>query len=323
MFQGHGGLAIEGDHLDFSYANEAAWPKLTEKGSLRAFIFGIGDAEVGPMIQLGLVTVRDDEPLDWRHSIDPLHHHGSDQFRTLMRGQWSLAGRKLQPGDYSFQESGMVYQEHPVAPENWMMLVMGDRRGNQATIAIKKDETTVFEYDEIYGAPAEGKPYPLPAGNRGTVAIATTAGPCVKGFVNGRGDALPEGAAVSGLLGDATAGPAIHVVKTSPGEVVLPASQWDTELLIAVIAGSIRVGATPYDIGQIRVQREGAPLPPVLAAKDGAEIVVVRGDRRAAVRFEDSVAPAWVADATGLRTELAPRPGGKPLAEGGSGVLKG
>lgn len=310
MFQGHGGLTIEGDHLDFSYADRDSWPKLTEKGSLRAFIFGIGDADAGPMIQLGNVSIRDDEPLDWRHSIDPLHHHGSDQFRTLMRGQWSLAGRKLNPGDYSFQESGMVYQEHPVAPENWMMLVMGDRRGNQATIATKKDELTVFEYDDIYGAPTEGKPYPLPEGDRGTAAIATTAGACVKGFVNGRGETLTEGVAISGLLGDAAAGPAVHVVKVGAGETILPASRWDTELLIAVVAGAVTIGDRLYATGEIRVQREGAPLPALLSTDAGAEVVFVRGDRRSGVAFDDSPPPQWVADADGLRAHLSPRPGG-------------
>ncbi|WP_404477936.1 hypothetical protein [Novosphingobium sp. BL-52-GroH] len=311
MFQGHGGLAIEGDHLDFSYAAKDAWPKLTEKGSLRAFIFGIGDEQVGPMIQLGLVSIRDDEPLDWRHSIDPLHHHGSDQFRTILRGQWSLAGRKLNPGDYSFQESGMVYQEHPVAPENWMMLVMGDRRGNQATIATKKDELTVFEYDEIYGAPVEGRPYPLPEGNRGTAAVATTGGSCVRGFVNGRGEALSEGAAISGLLGEPTAGPAIHVVKAGPGETILPASLWETELLIAVVAGSVRIGERPYHAGEIRVQSAEAPLPAVSTAEAAAQVVLVRGDRRAAAHFEGAAAPAWIADATALHAHLVPRPGGQ------------
>jgi len=310
VFQGHGGLTIEGDHLDFSYADRDAWPRLTEKGSLRAFIFGIGDAQAGPMIQLGLVSIREDEPLDWRHSIDPLHHHGSDQFRTLMRGQWSLAGRKLNPGDYSFQEAGMVYQEHPIAPENWMMLVMGDRRGNQATIATSKDAQTVFEYDEIYGAPVEGKPYPLPEGDRGTAAIATTAGSCVRGFVNGRGDALADDGVVSGLLGDAMAGPAVHMLKAAPGEVVIPASRWDTELLIAVVGGSVRIGDTTYVAGEIRVQREGASLPLVRGADEGAQVVLVRGDRRAAAHFAEGRAPAWVADADGLRAQLAPRPGG-------------
>ncbi|OAN56214.1 hypothetical protein [Sphingobium sp. TCM1] len=313
MFQGHGGLAIEGEHLDISYADKEAWPRLTEKGSLRAFIFGIGDVDAGPMIQLGLVTKRDDEPLDWRHSIDPLHHHGSDQFRTLMRGEWSLAGRRLHPGDYSFQESGMVYQEHPIASENWMMLVMGDRRGNQATIATKKDEATVFEYDEIYGAPVTGKAYPLPEGNRGTTAIATTAGLCVRGFVNGRGETLAAGAVVSGLLGDASAGPAVHVVKAGAGDIILPESQWDTELLIAVVAGSVQVGDSHYATGEIRVQRERAKLRQIVSGDAGAEVVLVRGDRRAAVSVLEGDVPTWVSDAAGLSSRLEPRPGGKPL----------
>lgn len=312
MFQGHGGLAMTGDHLDISFAGQASWPRLTEQGSLRAFIFNIGDEAAGPMIQLGLVTIRDDEPLDWRHSIDPLHHHGSDQFRALMRGEWSLAGRRLGAGDYAFQEAGMVYQEHPVAPENWMMLVMGDRRGNQATIASARDEATVFEYDDIYGAPAKDRPYPHPAGDRGLTAIAATAGPYSNGFIIGRGEELVDGAAVSGLIGDVAAGPAVHVLKATAGRTVMPASQWATEVLIAVVAGTVQIGERTYAAGDLRVQREGAPLAAVRAGEAGAHLVLVRGDRRADAIFSAGPAPSWFSAPARLAQGLAPRPGGPP-----------
>src|SRR3546814_3895009 len=55
MFQGHAGLSMEGDHLDISYNRPEEWPKLTPSGSIRAFIFNVGDAIVGPCFQLGLI----------------------------------------------------------------------------------------------------------------------------------------------------------------------------------------------------------------------------------------------------------------------------
>src|SRR3546814_13689682 len=130
MFQGHAGLSMEGDHLDISYNRPEEWPKLTPSGSIRAFIFNVGDAVVGPCFQLGLIRPVEGETLDWRHSIDPLHHHGSDQFRVILTDSWNLAGRRLQAGDFAFQASGIVYQEHPgPGGAGTTMLIMGDRRG--------------------------------------------------------------------------------------------------------------------------------------------------------------------------------------------------
>src|SRR3546814_16086099 len=97
MFQGHAGLSMEGDHLDISYNRPEEWPKLTPSGSIRAFIFNVGDAIVGPCFQLGLIRPLAGETLDWRHSIDSLLHPGSDQFRVILLYTSKLAGSRPQP----------------------------------------------------------------------------------------------------------------------------------------------------------------------------------------------------------------------------------
>lgn len=304
------GLAVDADHRDISYRNEAGWPMLTEKGSLRAFIFDIGDKDAGPNIQLGLIQRRDDEPLDWKHSIDPLHHHGSDQFRAIMGGEWSLGGRRLKGGDFSFQESGIVYQEHPVADEVWMMLVMGDRRGNLPTLGLKKDEDTMFQFGDTYTILSDETAYPHPAGNRGIAAVATSEGPCTNGFLSLPAEGLAPGQTVSGLFGDEIAGPAVHVMRLEPGAMAMPASRWGTELILAVPEGSVTVGGDIYGSGELRIQRADTPLGAIVAGDAGAELVILRADRRGAPDFGGQARPNWLPEADRLRSGLRPRPGG-------------
>src|SRR3546814_7663861 len=104
---------------------------------------------------------------DWSSDVCSSDLHGSDQFRVILTDSWNLAGRRLQAGDFAFQASGIVYQEHPgPGGAGTTMLIMGDRRGNQAAIALKKDVETIFEYDDVYGAPKPDEGYPHPAGDR-------------------------------------------------------------------------------------------------------------------------------------------------------------
>src|SRR3546814_2877318 len=104
------------------------------------------------------------------------------------------------------------------------MLSMGDRRGNQAAIALKKDVETIFEYDDVYGAPKPDEGYPHPAGDRGIAAINTSVGQGENGFVRGTIAKLERGnaGALSGVLGDEHAGPAVHVIHGAAGERIVP-----------------------------------------------------------------------------------------------------
>jgi len=316
MFQGHAGLFMQGDHLDISYNRPDEWPHLTPSGSIRAFIFHVGDEVAGPCFQLGMIRPVEGETLDWRHSIDPLHHHGSDQFRVILSDSWNLAGRRLNAGDYAFQESGIVYQEHPgPGGAGTTMLLMADRRGNQATIARKKDVETIFEYDDVYGAPKPDAPYPHPAGDRGIAAIATSAGQCNKGYLRGTISALQSGSSggLTGVLGDTIAGPAVHVLHAEPGERITPPATWSTEIVLLVVRGTLTLDGKTYAAGELRVQREGAPFAAIVAGDEGAELVLVVADRRGRAEFAlaaGETAPAWIGAAGALASTLAPSPEG-------------
>src|SRR5271163_5224893 len=113
MFKGNQGLSLERGPIDISYRDPGAWPDMTPGGTIKALTFDFGDPVAGPSVQLGLIRPMEGETLDWKHGRDPVHHHGSDQFRVISGGEWDLAGRTISAGGYAFQEAGWVYQEHP------------------------------------------------------------------------------------------------------------------------------------------------------------------------------------------------------------------
>jgi len=314
MFEGHGVLALEGDHLDICYGDRSSWPDLTPGGSIKAYTFNLGDPVAGPNIQLGLMSAVEGETLDWPHSIDPPHHHGSDQFRVISGGEWILAGKRQTAGEYSFQEAGRIYREHPGAGgAAWMLLVMGDRRGTQSTLAVEKDKETLFDSGELFGVAVEGLPYPHPAGDRGIPAIATTRGACRNGYLRGRIAALGLGeteyGSLSGVFGDAAAGPIVHILSVSADRIAIPACSVATEMLLLVVSGSCRIGAGRYAAGEMRVQRANAMLDDVVAESDGVEIVLLVADRRAQLVARDGAdrLPGWAYNAEELASAVDSR----------------
>src|SRR3546814_20985528 len=78
------------------------------------------------------------------------------------------------------------------------------------TLFLSKDVETIFEYDDVYGAPKPDEGYPHPAGDRGIAAINTSVGQGENGFVRGTIAKLERGnaGALSGVLGDEPARPA-------------------------------------------------------------------------------------------------------------------
>ena len=310
------GLDLVGDHLDLSYRTPTAWPALTPKGSIRSYAIDLGDEEAGPSVQLGLITPVADEALDWKHSIDPVHFHGSDQFRVISGGEWMLGGRSIPAGGYAFQEAGWVYQEHPPTGAALMALVMGDRRGASATLKLARDRDTIFAAGAEYGEPLlRGEPYPHPAGPGGIAAIATSVGPCDRGYRLGMLASLEPNAdgpgVLTGVLGDEQVGPVVHLLKSEPEAMVLPPCSYATELFIAIVKGSCRIGTQTYLAGDLRIQRSGAALQELQAGPEGLEAVIVAADRRAASEMvQGHTAPKWLAQLDDVLSDLSPVPGG-------------
>lgn len=311
MFNGNGVLEMDRDHLDVSYRNPETWPNLTPLGSIKSFSFEMGDPQVGPVVQLGLITPRDEEPLDWAHSIDPPHFHGSDQFRVIVGGQWQLASHTLEAGDIAFQESGLRYREHPGEGDSaWMVLVVGDRRGLQPTILRRADQEQLFDFGtDDYKPAGEDEDYPHPAGPGGVAAVATTIGPCERGYLKARLAAIPDGqaesgvAALTGVWGDPGAGPVAHGFHAAAKRRISPASHCDTERLLIVTAGSCRVGEKEYFAGDMRIQGAETAMPEMVSGAEGLDAVIVVADRRArtATTDEGIDLPQWLRQVPAVR----------------------
>jgi hypothetical protein len=313
MFASRSGLTMDGDHLDLSFRNLEAWPSVTPGGSIRNLSFDFGDAAVGARVELGLMTKVEGEEMDWKHMVDPVHHHGTDQFRVLIDGKWTVAGRPMPVGGYMFQESGWIYQEHPGEEHAaWFVLVLADRRGAASTLKANKNQDEMFPEGEIYGmALATGGAYEHPAGDQGVAAIATTIGPCERGYLSGRIDDVDDGGAVTGVAGDEVGGPVFHMLKAGPGAVATPAFTYTTEVCLVVAGGSCRIGADDYRAGDLRIQRAESPFEPIIAGPEGLEAVLMVGDRRArAVIADTTAAPVWMNQVDDVLADLVPVPGG-------------
>ncbi|MGB8389129.1 hypothetical protein, partial [Mycobacterium sp.] len=256
------------------------WPSMTPAGSIKNYTFGIGDPDAGPLVQLGLVTSLPEEPLDWRHVVDPPHFHGSDQFRVLAGGEWNVGGKPLHTGDYVFQEAGKVYREHPdSADPAWIVLVIGDRRGALPTIISDADRETLIDGGGNFRA-AHADGYAHPAGPKGIPAIDTSLGGCSRGYLFGSLRDTDIKTPVTATFGDREAGPSVQMCRAVAGEVIRPASVSGTEQFLVVTLGGVSIGSDTYLAGDMRVQRADEPMAAIVAGVEGAELTIVVADRR-------------------------------------------
>jgi hypothetical protein len=306
-------LSMDGDHVDFSFRHRDAWPPLQWK-SLEGLGFRMGDPDLGPTVNLAAFTFHDDEILDWEHTVDPMHFHGSDQFRLEVAGSWITNGQPLEGGSYGYQASGRVYQEHPgELGRSWLVLVYGDKRGQGATFTLARDREALG-VDSIAGQPVATADYPHPAGPKGRVAIATSTGALERGYLWGsfaERDSWPElrdgVTTTAGVFGDAAGGPLSFLLSAASDRVVVPGCTYDTEVFLAISGGACLIDGVAYERGDMRVQRAGEHLDAVVAGADGVDLLLMLGDRRAAttVVANGDDGAAWVSHLRGIATDLA------------------
>ncbi|BCQ07400.1 hypothetical protein JMUB5695_00821 [Mycobacterium heckeshornense] len=248
MFDGRNVLELDGDHLDISFRRGQEWPSMTPAGSIKNYTFGLGDASAGPLVQLGLVRTLAEEPLDWRHVIDPPHFHGSDQFRVLDGGEW-------------------------------IVLVIGDRRGALPTIIRDADRETLILGGEYFRA-ADASAYAHPAGPKGIPAVNTSAGRCARGYLGGALRDIGETQRLTGTFGDTEVGPSVEMYCAAAHNVVRSVGVCATERFLVVIGGDVAIGDDHYIVGDMRIQRADAPMAPIVAGPNGCELTLLTADRR-------------------------------------------
>jgi hypothetical protein len=315
------GQKLDGDHLDLSYRHTDAWPKVGPgEGMPPSLWISVGDPVSGPGIQLGAMK---SPPMDGDLWLDT-HYHGSDQFRALVKGNFLLQGKRMEPGQFVYQESGVPYREGVIgnAPDElWMFAVHGDRRGARATVVRKDggifiDEDGIAEdqLDRYVSSPDDPYWQDLPGGSKGVKALSTTLTEKRGAYVWGNFSdtaawrELADGVKASGgVFGNKDNGPIILTLQSGAERVAIPAATYDTEVVCVVTSGEASIGGQTYQAGEVRVQKAGAKLDAVVAGPNGANIVFTIADRRAKPSLADNDVrtKAWKDAVDAVYSELA------------------
>lgn len=285
------GLTFDDRPMTLSYRQPESWTKVSpDDASPPSLWISLGDPVAGPAVQLGICA-----PMPQKFWLDT-HHHATDQLRAVIQGSFLLQRKHMRSGDFGYQVSGVPYREGLAEGGEdslWMFAVSGDRRGAPSTLT-RHDGS--FELGEV-GEDQLDRPVPsvddpywhnVPGGAKGVSALAVSEGRTVGGFHWGNFDdaqdwrALAPGVrACAGLLGDAVAGPMIVTIRAEPGARILPGHVARSELVIVPVAGSVHLGPSPAEVGDIHIIPNDAAIAPLIAGADGADLIYMIADRRA------------------------------------------
>jgi hypothetical protein len=122
----------------------------------------------------------------------------------------------------------------------------------------------------------------------GAPAIITTLGPTSRAHLDGgfdtseRWDEIAPGVRMAaGLAGEPTRGPVLVFVDAAAGTEVVAARSIGSETLVAPVSGSIDAAGATMRQGDVRLEEADVDHPALVAGPDGAQVVLVFGDRRA------------------------------------------
>lgn len=270
--------AVDG-HIDLNYENRAGWAE-----DLGATVLGvmIGDDHCGPFVALSYVAPREDQmPLSFAHA------HASDNWRISVRGTTNMGRDAYAQGQWRFHDGGVPYASDNFAwgPDGgYGIIVFCDRRG----FAIEPVKASIAEkvtpQQEMTGkllgidmqSPCPGAP-----------AIATTMGLTERAHLDGgfesasSWDEIAPGVRMSvGIAGEPEAGPVLVFLDCDASVEAVGARTLTTETLIAPVNGSVVAGEATLAQGDVRLEEADVIQPALIAGADGAQIVVVFGDRR-------------------------------------------
>jgi hypothetical protein len=301
------------DHVTFSFAATDRWvvpEDLISSGRTANTPFDttallLGDETKGPLL-LFLSVEPGFSPPD-----SPAHGHASDNFRLSARGVLPMGPEKYGPGEFRFQRGWKPYPSDNYAhgPDGgWSMLCFADRRGVK-TRYVSPSAPTHAAGDAkfaawlgIRGDLTSDDPADAP----GPSALVTNVGPLRKPFLSGSFAAAENWPAVgefsnvgAALMGDPECGPMLILASTKPGGRAASEFSVDTELFHMVVRGECSIGGVGYGCGDVRVQRPGSPVGPIIAGPGGVDEVIILGDRRGS-------APRFVDQAEGWPTAIEP-----------------
>ena len=282
MHQILSGTAVEpvDGHIDLTFTDRSGW---FEDMGATVLAMMLGDATCGPFVVLSYV-----EPSEEQMPLSFAHAHASDNWRISVRGTTNMGRDTYEQGQFRFHEGGVPYASDNFAwgPEGGYGIIMfADRRGF-AILPVKADiAERVAPEQEVAGAflgidmqnPCPGAP-----------AIATTMGPTARAHLDGgfdrsgQWDAIAPGVRMAaGIAGEPTCGPVLVFLDGAAGAEVVPVRSIGSEMIVAPVTGSIDVAGATMTQGDVRVEEAGVDHPALVAGPDGAQLVVIFGDRRA------------------------------------------
>lgn len=274
---------------EMSFRETYGWYAFKEFG----FVFNlikIGDEEAGPMFSMLNAVPGATMPASAAHA------HASDSFRVALKGHVHMDPRAYDAGEFRFQEGWRVYPGHGAVIIDdggmWEVVMLGDGRGQKARSAVKIEGPDVdnellkiiaADFDMIGDVMSDD-----PAMGAGPSAIATTLASRVRmGKLDGSyadtadwDEVAPGVRAALALIGDVEKGPVIICTDVEPNACAMPLSQFGTEVLRLVVAGSSKIGERSYAMGDLRIQNPDAQCEAVYAGEDGLKELIILGDRR-------------------------------------------
>lgn len=271
--------AVDG-HVDLDFAERSGW---SENMGATVLPIMIGDERCGPFIVLSYV-----EPMQEQMPLSFAHGHPSDNWRISVRGTTNMGRDTYEQGQFRFHDGGVPYASDNFAwgPDGGYGAIMfADRRGFPIR-AVKDDiaATVGPEQDalgEMLGIEVED---PCP----GAPAIATTMGRTTRAHLDGGFDSTETWAEIApgvrmgaGIAGEPTCGPVLLFLDCAAGVEALPVRSLDTETLVLPVGGSLEVADATLGEGDVRVEEAGIDHPALVAGGDGAQVVLIFGDRRA------------------------------------------
>jgi hypothetical protein len=270
---------VEG-HTDVTYTDRAGW--FADMGATILPIM-IGDEQCGPFVVLSYV-----EPSEEMMPLSFAHAHASDNWRISVRGTTNMGKDTYEQGQFRFHDGGVPYASDNFAwgPDGGYGIIMfADRRG----FAIRPVKASIAEkITPQQEAAAAGLGIDMQDPCPGAPAIATTMGPTTRAHLDGgfeTADAWAEIAPgvrmAAGLAGEPSCGPVLVLLDCDAGCEAVPSRSLGTEVIVAPVSGSVRAADVELAQGDVRIEEADAPHPPLVAGADGAQLVLIVGERRA------------------------------------------
>lgn len=267
-------------HVDLDFTERSTW---SEQMGATVLPVMLGDEACGPFVVLSYV-----EPTDEQMPLSFAHAHASDNWRISVRGTTNMGRDTYEQGQFRFHDGGVPYASDNFAwgPEGGFGIIMfADRRGF-AILPVKADIAERVEPEQEVAGAFLGIDMQDPC--PGAPAIATTMGPTTRAHLDGGFDATELWAEIApgvrmaaGLAGEPNCGPVLVFLDGAAGTEVVPVRSIGSETIVAPVSGSIDVADATMTQGDVRVEEAGVDHPALVAGPDGAQLVVIFGDRRA------------------------------------------